>query len=738
MLRSVLPVNRARAMKSTANHALTLLALLSCGTAQAETLQIATSPAGQTPEVLGYNLAHMVQGSNAGDLWRYTGAKGARVFISASHVEAQDDLAPLGDGVNDAASFAQRKQALRAHVKADAGLEGNTYVDWARFKAAYSRADTSSNNTFAIDPAFGLLRAQAVAILANITCSPSRFPLNGDQDWAGKWEIWQHYYAQAFYLASTHDVARYGVFNEPNNWSPAISPEDWWLRVRIGSDAIQSAIADVNESRNKQLVVQIFAPNTANGASKYDDPQGTGDYWGQLAVSRRHTRLDGSASADWLNFHVYNYQKYSMLQRDSGTSSGFIDDFDELTRDITRDMPGETPYHLALTEFNARTGASYDGRTNHADTPEDYASLGASLVALARARQLYLFKFGMTRHEGNYPVAKNGTHYVDNALALRPYGGAASTAEVYRLFMKAAQGARPVYPTTGSPADLWALATRDSEGALHLFVANRSTSTRTLDFNVGPSGFANGSLVTVEEVSAQMKGGVKTVTKVASGKVPSAVMPAQSVWLVTVTPATASPVLALASENAELADGAGRTLTGAGKSSLSVRADGTQNGRRVSLIKFPLATAPATAKRVLLRLRASTLSGNTPVQAHVYGLLDNNWRESSATFASQSVLKQNVAAGSGIGHNVLEDARTQTRLLGQIWVNSTTAADRFLDVTDFVRGQAGNVSFMVIQDHRWSSANHLGSGTGDLQTDGVRILSRRNKGSEPTLRIWYR
>lgn len=102
------------------------------------------------------------------------------------------------------------------------------------------------------------------------------------------------------------------------------------------------------------------------------------------------------------------------------------------------------------------------------------------------------------------------------------------------------------------------------------------------------------------------------------------------------------------------------------------------------------------------------------------------------------MLKQNVAAGSGIGHNVLEDARTQTRLLGQIWVNSTTAADRFLDVTDFVRGQAGNVSFMVIQDHRWSSANHLGSGTGDLQADGVRILSRRNKGSEPTLRIWYR
>jgi len=370
--------------------------------------------------------------------------------------------------------------------------------------------------------------------------------------------------------------------------------------------------------------VQVFAPNTANGATKYDDPQGTGDYWGRLAVSERHVRLDGSAPSDWLNFHLYNYQKYTTLQRDSGTSSGYIDDFNELSQDIARDMPGETPGPLALTEFNARTGASYDGRSNHADTPEDYASLGASLVALAGARQLYLFKFGMTRNDGNYPVAKNGTHYVDNSLHLRPYGGAASTAEIYRLFIKAADGARPVHATTGAPADVWALATRHPAGSLHVFVANKSISSRTLDFNVGPLGYANGSLVTVEEVSSQIKGAVKTVTKVASGKVPSAVMPAQSVWLVTVTPSTASPTLVVASENSELADGNARTLTGAGKTSLTVGTDGTQNGRRLGVLKFPLASSPATAKRVLLRLRASTASLNTPVQVHVYGVLDNS------------------------------------------------------------------------------------------------------------------
>lgn len=724
-------------MHRPARLVLSLLTLLGASAAPAETLQIATSASGQTPDVLGYNLAHMVEGSNAGDFWRYTGAKGARVFISASHIESQDDLAPVGDGVADAAGFAARKQALRAHVKADTDLQGSEYIDWSRFRSAYGRTDNSSNNTFAITPTFTLLRQQGVAILANITCSPSRFPLNGASDWAGLWEIWQHYYAQAFYLASTWDVARYGLFNEPNNWSPSISPEDWWLRVKIGSDAVQAAVADVNQSRNKQLVVQVFAPNTANGATKYDDPQGTGDYWGRLAVAERHVRLDGSQTADWLNFHLYNYQKYTTLQRDSGTLSGYVDDFDELGRDIARDMPGETPFPLALTEFNARTGASYDGRSNHADTPEDYASLGASLVALSPARQLYLFKFGMTRNDGNYPVAKNGTHYVDNALPSRPYGGAASTAEIYRLFIKAADGARPVHAVTGAPADLWALATRHPSGSLHLFLANKSTSARTLDFNVGPLGYANGSLVTIEEVSSLVKGAVKMTTNVASGKIPSSVMPAQSVWLVTVTPSTSSPTLVVASENTELADGSGRTLTGAGKTSLTVRADGKQDGRRLGLLKFPLTSAPAAAKRVLLRLRASTTRLNVPVQVHVYGLLDDSWREASASFATQAVLKQNVPAGTEIAHNIVEDARTNTRLLGQVWVNSTTAADRLLDVTEFVRGRTGQVSFMVVQDHRWSSANHLGSGTGDLQADGLRIQSRRSKGAEPTLRIWY-
>ena len=56
------------------------------------------------------------------------------------------------------------------------------------------------------------------------------------------------------------------MFNEPNNFVGQTEP-DWMLRLRICSDAIQAAIADVNSAFGKSLVAQIYAPNTANGES---------------------------------------------------------------------------------------------------------------------------------------------------------------------------------------------------------------------------------------------------------------------------------------------------------------------------------------------------------------------------------------------------------------------------------------------------------------------------------------
>ncbi|MEY4605817.1 MAG: hypothetical protein RLY45_577 [Actinomycetota bacterium] len=702
------------------------IAVSTVSEAAAAAITVSSTVVGSTPGVLGYNTAHAMAGSNAADWWRYSGAKAARVFLSASDIESTDDIAGVGDGVSTQSGFDSRRAALRANAANSAASLDGQYVAWSAFTNSYSQVATG-NNRFAVASWFPSLRSMGVDILVNITASPSRFPLADTGDFANAWELWQHYYAQSFLLSRDYGVRRFSVFNEPNGWSPAISVENWARRLRIASDAIQSAVADMNARYGRSVDAEVLAPNTANGATKYDD-YAAGDYWGDLAVAQRGLDRWGSAApAGWANFDVYNYQKYSTSAAD------YSSDIDLLRSKIVADV-GPAGLPLALTEYNVRTGANYDARTETADSPSDYAALGAVSVALAErsASQLYLFKFGMTERTGTYPVAKNGTHYVQNlTTGLNEYGGAAGTAEVYRLFIKASGAARPrlgVTSTLGS--SIWVQATRDpASGSAFIFIANTATSAASIDIDLSALGLADGSAVTVEEVSTTSRGGVSRLTSLAAGRIAAAAMPAQSVWLVTAHSGLTSSAQSTALADAVLGDGTSRTTVGGAATSLLARADGTANGRRVSVMKMAVPpTLPANA-RVLLSLSTSTTTGTTPVQAHVYGMADDSWTESAVTFAALTTsLDQGVGSGNQIAHNVVKGQGTVTFMLGQVMANSTTAQQRLVDVTDFVRAQTdGTVSFLIAQDHRWD-VRLPDLVTGDTQPAGLRITSREGGG----------
>ncbi len=703
-------------------------------------ITVSSTVVGTTPEVLGYNLAHTLTDSNVRDWWRYSGVKAARVFLSASDIEATDDLVGTGDGVGSQSAFEARRAALRANAADPAQALDSQYVNWSQFEIGYSTM-ASGNNRFVVNQAFPMLRGLGVDILVNVTASPSRFPLGGSTDYANLWELWQHYYAQAFMLSRDYQVRRFSMFNEPNGWSPAITVEDWALRLRVCSDAIQSAVADMNSRYGRALSVEVLAPNTANGATKYDDPA---DYWGRQAITERGQGIWSVAPPDWSNLHVYNYQKYSMLTDSTATSSGYVNDFDDLRSKIAADMSG-TPLPLALTEYNVRTGLNYDGRVETADSPSDYVALGANSIALAErgARQLYLFKFGMTERASptNYPVAKNGTHYVQNSTAgVNNYGGSAATAEVYRLFVKAAGQSRErlqFSSTLGN--DVRIQVTRDTTtGAIHVFVANRNTTAVTFDVDLAALAVDEGSLVTVEEVSEVTRGAVALFTTVNSGRIPALSMPAQSVRLFSIYDgATTAPTQVVAAEDAVLRDGSkGRRVTGSTTNPLLMRADGTTSGRRVSLLKFAVPTYWNGTHRVLLVLNASTTSGNTPIQAHLYGLHDDSWNEASITFAGlNTALLQNVGSGSLIANNVVANQGSTTEILGQLVANSTTREDKVVDVTDFIIRQSdGYASFLLVQDHRWD-VKLPEKTAGDIQPAGIAITSREGS-TKPRLLIY--
>ena len=696
------------------------------------TITVTAAPAGTTPVALGYNIAHAMAGSNARDWWRYSGVKAARVFVSASDIEPVDDLPGIGDGVNSRESFDARRLALRTNA-ADPGVPLDArFVNWAAFEASYDSVAGGSNR-FVVNRWFPQLRALGVEILVNVTASPSRFPLGGPDDHANAWELWQHYYAQAYKLARDFDVRRFSMFNEPNGWTPAIAVEDWALRLRICSDAIQAAIADVNARHGRALVAEVLAPNTANGATKYDDPA---DDWGRQAVAQRTLDPWGAPRSSGTNLHVYNYQKYAMSAEDYGA------DFDLLAAKVSADMGG-VPFPFALTEFNVRTGANYDSRVETGDSPTDYAALGANAVTLAArgVSQLYLFKFGMTARDAQsgYPVAKNGTHYVNNATTgLNDYGGAAATAEVWRLFVRASGSGRErlaFQSTLG--AEVFVQATRDAASRTrHVFIANRGLVAVPVEIDVAALGVAESALVTVEEVSQAHRGGVARVTAIAGGRVTAASMPAQSVWLVSIHDGTAAtPTLVNPAADAMLTDGSGRRTAGGSANPLSVRSDGTTNGRRVAVMRFAVPRSWTPGQRVLLSLNAATTAGSAPIQAHVYGLESDAWTESSLTFSTLlPALEQNVPAGNLIANNVVGDPFTTTKILGQLVVSSTTTSEKLLDVTDFVTAQTdGAASFLIVQDHRWD-VKLPEKTAGDTQPAGISIVSREGA-SKPALKL---
>ncbi|MDB6071166.1 MAG: hypothetical protein JWL81_2337, partial [Verrucomicrobiales bacterium] len=671
---------------------------LMISSASAGTLTILNTAAGTTPSRLGYNLGHFMPGSNAADWFRYSGADAARIFISVADIEPADDLPPVGDGVSTESGFFARRTLLRANAASPAEPLDPAYVNWNYFSGKYA-GTTSGNNKIKLDTTLTWFKQRGIAVLANLTATPTRFPITGDTDWAGRWELWQHYYAHAYLLGRDHGVQQFSMFNEPNGWD-GMTETDWLRRKRICSDAIQCAMQDVNSRHGSALAAKIFSPNTANGAEKYNTPgadEASTETWGHDVVSNRHLRLDNTVSAGWMNLHVYNYQKYTTRTHAAGGLSGYVTDFDQLRSLINADMPGEPLLPMALTEFNVRTGASYDLTTATQDSPADFTALGANCIALTERGidQLYLFKFAQTASNSTYGVAKNGTHYVQNAAGGNyQYGGATQCAEVYRLFIKASRGARPrlsILPGPGAGptpnGGLWSQATRDpATGNYHLFLANKETTAQPLDLDFRALGLPAGQPWFVEEVSAAARGGIVQRGTLTDGRLDGSVIPAQAVRLFTLPGGAEKPTIRTAAEDSNPSDGAEKNLTSSSAALLTVRSDGSVDSRRVALLRIPVPPGPPTAHpAVLLELNVATTSGTAPVQAHVYGITAPKWTESAATWAdSADILKQNVPAGNRIENNTIQSQGTSLTFLGQITADAPALKPHALDVTDFV------------------------------------------------------
>jgi len=695
------------------------------------TLTVQTNRLGPTPEILAYNSGHFFPGSNTRDWWRYAGVNGARLFVSPNNIEANDDLTPVGDGVTTEAEFLSRQLALRADPL------NPSYINWSYFTNRYETKDLYPANHIRVNYALGELHQLGIKICAQISASENRLAITNAGDWGGKWELWQHYYAQAFYLGREFAVERYQMFNEPNHPNAnGLTQANYLMRLQLASDAIQSALADVNSLYGKTLVPNVLAPVTSGGAAN----SYTGG-WGSLVVNNRHVDFLGQTNANFRVANTYDYHEYNSTPASFGSGLATLNGY------LTSGMSPEPRFPTSISEFNVHTGATFDGIPETMDYPEKYSRFGAIALNLMAngINEMYAFKFSLVDSSNpNYPVQKNAMHYVDNENAPYNIGGINQGGEVYRLFNKAFAAGRDRLDTTkGSGAtSLDVHASQDSvRQRRYLYSVNNTSSGVVLNFDLSAWNIPVGNHVLLEEVSeTSYGGGVLWTTVPANGIINAGTQGSNSVWLLTVpTLAQAAEQIVTTTDDAQVRDGANKGVNYGADTDMIARNDPANTANRsVALMQFQIPALNRTNLQfAILSLQAATVSAEAVAQAHVYGLDSAGWSEGSVNWNSAPNLKDNVVAGNLIQNSVIEDVGGTAHILGQLVANSATVSERLIDVTDFIRdGTNPTVSFLVAQDPRWDlSLPSLVAG--DTQPDGVRIVTKEG-GVGPRLRLVIR
>lgn len=451
---------------------LAISALQYAASASAVEIELTGRVIGRTPALVGYNAGHFMPGSNTSDWWRYSGVNAARVWSTPNEVEGRDDNDVWGDGVKSSSDFDRRKKALRADPL------NTEFINWPHFESRYKN-NTTNSNVAKLDYAFGELHRLGIKTLAVIHRTVGSYPFGeaGTQDgWADRWEHWQHFYAQAFHLARHFDVERFHMYNEPNHSLQSdVSQAEYIERLQLATDAVRSAIADVNRLYDKKLTAQMQAPVTAGGSSRFHAASG-GDTrddrtgWGELVLDNLHKTQSGRIDRDFRLIETYAYQQYNKTGETSGEELRKIKSM--LKSAARRDEIG-----VAITEFNVHTASEFGKMAETLETPAKFSRLGAIFANLANAEpdELYVFKFSQTAYnDGN--VKKNGVHYVDNRHRPHNIGGATKAAEVVRLFTKGFAGGHDLLGGRAQQLTGQSFCASRHDGTIYLFAANESES----------------------------------------------------------------------------------------------------------------------------------------------------------------------------------------------------------------------------------------------------------------------
>jgi len=623
---------------------------------------------GKTPAILGINTGDMPQGSAFPEWIRALGVNGARLRLNvAPESNASSKISSSGDLV-------RKSKELRAQA------ENKTPLLWQY----PSKISTESLHA---------LREAKIELLATITC-PYAFKLlqsDGKTNWSNALSFWEAYYAEAYQLASQHQVRRYQLFNEPNHKESAkLTQEEYSARMVIGTDAIQAALSDAAQTTKTDLSPLISAPCTAgiSNFKKSGKPEERDSKigWGELSMRDRHRRIDGKEDSAYEQFQQYAVQHYST------NPDSTLERLRELQTEV-RTANRSKDFPMIMSEYNIHTARDFAKKDTTMDSPEEFSDLGSMAVGIAESalEELYFFRLTLSQNLDDGQVKKNGVHHVNEDRLVPEITGTARAAEVIRLACATLTGGRERLATKATD-QLRVTATRQKDEVRVLLARTNETSQPQVQISL-PTG-VSGSLVTWETVSKDSFGNSQILSPNSSGRGWQVDLPSLSVGLLTlrsfsgVKPETLPSTSAISTK--------GSTLQSGG------------NDLAQTLFTFEISQSKKPATR-FLHLKGK-YSGGEPIPLHLYALRKEMGAGESFPFRLKEMPK---AANSGLTVSGLGTdldwvgGFTYSPNQAETWINITSAFERRgevamqIVVTRDIRYKGDQISSEAVE---WSSA----------------------------------
>lgn len=351
---------------------------------QDATLKVVNKVVGKTFKYVGYNQGYFLPGYNVSGWLEYSGVNSIRIWPNLS-TYAPESAVQVGEGVTTVAEFDKRKSDLRSNP------ESSKYIKWDSLMPVYSASDFSSNNTMEFD--YAITESERLGIEPVLQINARDF----DSTWGNKWQQWQRFYSLAYHAAKKADVAMFAMQNEPNHRHSGPMKLDQWISgMQIVSDAVHSAIEDVNKKYGKSLKAKFVGPVTAG--------QNT-DWWATIAKNIRtdyHGKTVNHDLIDIFSTHSYN-----------SPAAGYSTRVNNIRRVLTDNHPENQAIPIVFTEIGRWMNAYLIDKEETMDSPSlftEWAGIYANNMNNG-AYGMWAFKL-VTNVSDAYPRGiKSGHHY---------------------------------------------------------------------------------------------------------------------------------------------------------------------------------------------------------------------------------------------------------------------------------------------------------------------------------------